>query len=77
MYAAGVQTDATFYCTVRHSLSSSSNLSLHRLQGKIKRTKPFYIDEFVSLKAAVSPEVFTSQSLHDGYPIFYLGSQTT
>lgn len=59
MYAAGLQESESVVCTVCHCLLFYGDFffSLTSLQGKIKRTKGFYIDDFKYLKTLVSPEV--------------------
>jgi len=64
MYLARMKEADTFYCTVFLTPFLMPNLGLtpSRLQGKIKRTRPFYVAQFEYLKSLVPPEVFSSGS---------------
>jgi len=70
MYAAGIQESETIYCDVRYSFFLflfSVSPQFHHVQGKIKRTKPFYVDEFNYLKSLVAPKVSVSRSILQRY----------
>jgi len=58
MYQAGITEAETFYCNVSPKLSESvSWFSISVNQAKIKRKKPFYVNEFKFLKNLVAPKV--------------------
>lgn len=65
MYMMGMQEAESFYCTVRRLPDAhiSDSDRIDSLQGKIRRTHSWYVDEFKYTKSLVAPEVSTSRSL--------------
>ncbi|KAG6842269.1 hypothetical protein C0991_000239 [Blastosporella zonata] len=59
MYQYGLKEAETVFCTVRtcsNSSSETTRFNLPSFQGKIRRTKPFYLDQFNYLKGLVPAE---------------------
>lgn len=58
MHQAGITEAETIFCIVSLELFKSVFwFSISVNQGKIKRIKPFYVDEFKFLRNLVAPEV--------------------
>ena len=79
MYAAGLKEAETVYCTVNTGPLVIAIYFEPHLQGKIKRTKPFYIKQFEYLRTLVQPEVRYFNTILTAQPfqlwLYFLGCE--
>jgi len=65
MYLAGLESAETIYCTVGLETSMLDFSLWMSLEGKIKRTRPFYVNDFKYMKTLVAKEVSVGWPLDD------------